>query len=164
LMDLVRADYLDGPVAERGVERVTLVARDWLRTRPEGVVIAPVGAGARGRAARAAAWARRRARIGPDADSVTLRDALVRSVPPRSLVLYEEFPRRLGGRGDGPARRIGALRGEFFARVDVPIDRHAKAAALSAYRSWQRSPAHDLTDPTAPEALAPRERYWLPTP
>ena len=124
----------------------------------------PVGAGARGRATRAVAWARRRARLAPDADSVTLRDALVLSVPPRSLVLYEEFPGRLGGRGDRAARRIGALRGEFFARVDVPIDRRAKAAVLGTYRSRLRSPVPGLADPTDPEALAPRERYWLPTP
>lgn len=165
LMDLLEDQYLRGPRSPSDGERLGLLARDWLRSHPPGVVLAPVGAGGPdGGVTGVLAHARRRPRIAPHPDHVAVRNALARAVPPRSLLLYEEFPYRLAGRGDREASRVAKLRGEFMSKVDVPIDLRRKATAAAHYPSQLRGLCGTGPQFSDPRVLPPTERYWLPTP
>jgi len=165
LMDLVEHQYLQGPRDPADGERLGLLARDWLRSHPPGVVLAPVGAGGGASGVSSALRrARRRPNIAPHPDHVMVRNALARAVPPRSLLLYEEFPYRRGGRGDREASRVAKLRGEFLARVDLQVDTRRKATAAAHYPSQLRGLCGTGPQFSDPNALEPTERYWLPTP
>lgn len=164
LMNLVEGQYLDGPRREKEPEHIALVARDWLRTRPTGVVLGPAGAGAHGKIRATLGRARRRSHRPPHPDHILVCDALAQSVPPRSLVLFEEFPHRRSGRADQAAKRIAGRRGELFAHVDLTVDRRAKAAAAACYPSQLRGYCGDGTQFSSPAVLDTTERYWLPTP
>jgi len=165
LMDLLEHQYLTAPREPAEGERLALLARDWLRSHPPGVILAPVGAGGRnGPLSATLGRARRRPRIAPHPDHLMVRNALARAVPPRSLLLYEEFPYRRAGRGDREAARIAKIRGEFMAKVDVPIDVRRKATAAAHYPSQLRGLCGTGPQFSDPRTLEPTERYWLPTP
>ncbi len=165
VMDLLEHQYLTGPRDLAHGQRLGLLARDWLRSHRGGVVLAPVGAGSsNGAVSGILGKAQRRPKIAPHPDHVTARNALARAVPPRSLLLYEEFPYRRGGRGDREASRVAKLRGEFMGKVDLHVDTRRKATAAAHYPSQLRGLCGTGPQFSDPRALETTERYWLPTP
>ena len=164
MMDLLEAQYLVGERDPRDMERLGLVARDWLRSHPAGVVLGPVGAGVTRSPAAVIGRVLRRGNLSVDPDHGVVRDTLAGAVPPRSLLLYEEFPHRRGRRGDAAAARVGRRRGEYMAPADLAIDRRRKAGGLANYPSQLRGLCGAGPQFSDPRNLDADERYWLPTP
>lgn len=168
---LLDHQYGDGFDAD-GRARFDAIVGAWLDDAgARATVVVPVGAGGEG--PRASLLARVRARLRRDqtfpahADHLAVRDAavaLLRSRPDVAIVLYEEYPYRTTRRGDGAARlvaaRLGA--GTTVQKVDVEVDRAAKARRIRAYDSqWRLLLPARAHRPMALERHLPRtERYW----
>lgn len=100
-------------------------------------------------------------------DHVAVRDACVDALlarPEAGVAVYEDYPYRLTVRGDRAAREVARRLGARARpeRVDVAIDRDAKARRLGAYAT--QLPLLLPPAALAPGALARRlpttERYW----
>jgi hypothetical protein len=160
-LDLIEEQYLHGPRADEDAGRIGAAIAEWLdRDSGGGTVALPVGAGRR----RTKVRAKLESYVGtiggplPHRDHLYVRDAGLAATATRAgarVLLYEDFPYLLGGRGDRIARGLGDV--EAF---DVAVDRTDKARRIAAYRSQvpHLMTGHPPLD--QPDALPATERYW----
>jgi LmbE family N-acetylglucosaminyl deacetylase len=163
-LDLLEEQYLRGRRAAADADAIAGAVGAWLDDGA-GTVALPVGAGRR----RTRARAKLESYVGtiggplPHRDHLFVRDAALAALqwrPEARVLLYEEFPYALGGRGDRVARRVASAYGARAERVEVPVDREAKARRIGAYRSQvpHLMTGHPPLD--RPQSLPPEERYW----
>jgi hypothetical protein len=185
-MELLDAQYLEGDRNAQDGAAIAGMVRSWAAVVGRGTVAVPAGAGnldglgelaghgahsrARTRLRRIGRGAGRRLgrRPRPDAslDHLFVRDVVVSAiegVPGVALLLYEELPYLWGRRADGEVRRVAATLGANPRPLVVPVDRVAKAARISVYRSQVPFLFHLRHPLDVPQGLPQVERYWLLT-
>jgi LmbE family N-acetylglucosaminyl deacetylase len=163
-LDLIEAEYLDGP--RRPADRATLTAavEAWLDRHPGGIVVAPAGAGSS--AGRVRTRARRllgRASRTRHPDHVFVRETaleLALSSPGLRVVLYEELPYSWDEAADKEVRRLVLRRRAVATLVTVPVDTRAKAARIAVYESQTPHLVVAGRRVDFADDLPREERYW----
>jgi LmbE family N-acetylglucosaminyl deacetylase len=165
-LELLEGQYVSSERAPADGAVLGEAVVDWLRSVGGGTVVIPAGAGARW--GRRRLYARVRRRLPPRStgvpqhpDHLFVRDAVLDQLDKAgetASLLYEELPYLLGGRADHEVGRIAIARGRRAARLTLPVDRAAKAARITCYRSQLWSFPRAVLEPAQ---LPPEERYWL---
>ncbi len=164
-MELVNADYVDGPRPPGDREAIVAAIRGWIERNGVGTVVLPAGAGwSMSRFRRALGkrvwWRFIGERPGPPAhpDHLFARDAGLEAAASSGaeILLYEEVPYLWGA----PADRAVSELDPTAELVELPVDRDEKARRIAAYASQVEhiSPPQGRLDD--PAVLPATERYW----